>query len=146
MNEMFSRELARHAAARAAAELSCDPRVRLVMLFGSIVDDSRQWVRDIDLAVLRDQPMSLDDRLRLQADLGTAVGMTIDIVPLEQAGVVLAHEVADSGVCLYSRTPDDEIEFVTRARSRYWDFKPYLEQQWKLLGERLEQRRDGTAR
>ncbi len=54
------------------------------------------------------------------------------------------HEVVESGRCVYARHADGETEFVTRARARYWDFKPFLEEQWRLTGERLEERRRGS--
>lgn len=59
------------------------------------------------------------------ADLVLGVGGEIDLVSLNEASIVLAREVADSGDCLYASDADAEVEFVTRARSRYWDFKPF---------------------
>jgi hypothetical protein len=44
---------------------------------------------------------------------------------------------------LFARDPDVETDFVTRARARYWDFKPYRDVQWRLAGERLAERRVG---
>src|SRR3989449_10749658 len=51
-----------------------------------------------------------------------------------------SHEIVESGTCLYARTADAETEFVTRARARYWDFRPYRDEQWRLAGERLAER------
>ena len=39
---------------------------------------------------------------------------------------------------------DMETEFVTRARARYWDFRPYRDEQWRLAGERLAERQLGS--
>ncbi|MEA2627166.1 MAG: uncharacterized protein QOD06_3211 [Candidatus Binatota bacterium] len=128
------------AAERAAAILASDPNVRLVYLFGSAADVARSAVRDVDLAVLTDVPMSLDRLLRLQADLRASVGAAIEIVSLNDPPVVLAHEIAETGRCLYAKDADVEVDFVTRARSRYWDFKPFLEEQWRVAGERLAAR------
>lgn len=93
----------------------------------------------------REPPLSPDDLRALRADLVNLTHCRIDIVDLDDASVVLAWEIADSGECLFSRTPDDELDFVLRARSRYWDFKPYLAEQWRLAGERLEERKRGPA-
>ncbi len=82
--------------------------------------------------------------MRLRTDVAATTGAPIDLVSLNEASVVLAHEVATSGTCLYARDPDIEVEFVTRAHARYWDFKPFLEEQWRLTGERLEERRRGS--
>jgi hypothetical protein len=58
---------------------------------------------------------------------------------------VLAHEVTQAGRCLYAEPPELETDFVTRTHMRYLDFKYYLDQQWRLIGERLEERRRGLA-
>jgi predicted nucleotidyltransferase len=137
-------EGARAAAGRAAEVLVRDTRVKLVYLFGSAADPDRKLVRDVDLAVLTDPALSLDELMRLRADVVAAAGAPVDLVSLNDAPTVLAHEVAASGTCLYARDPDTETEFVTRAHARYWDFKPFLESQWRLTGERLEERRRGS--
>jgi predicted nucleotidyltransferase len=137
-------EEARAAAARAAQVLARDTRVQLVYLFGSAADPGRKLVRDVDLAVLTDPALSLDALMRLRADIVVAAGTPIDIVSLNDAPIVLAHEVATTGTCLYARDADIETAFVTRAHARYWDFKRFLEEQWRLTGERLEERRRGS--
>jgi predicted nucleotidyltransferase len=136
---------ARQLAEQAAQHLADDPRVRLVYLFGSAVDPQRPVVRDIDLAVLTDAPLAQEELLRVRADLVLAIGAEIDLVSLNDAPVVLAWEVAESGSCLYARDADAEVEFVTRARARYWDFKPFLDEQWRLAGQRLKERQRGPA-
>jgi predicted nucleotidyltransferase len=136
---------ARHLAEHAAARLAVDPRIRLVYLFGSAAQSDRAIIGDLDLAVLAEPPLSLEELLRRRAGLIAVAGAPIDLVSLSEASVVLAREVADTGVCLYARTPDLEIEFVTRARARYWDFQPYREEQWRLAGERAAARRSGPA-
>jgi len=42
---------------------------------------------------------------------------------------------------LHANPPESETEFVVRARARYRDWKPFLDRQWRALGERLEERR-----
>ncbi len=137
-------EEARLIAADAAQQLAHDGRVQLVYLFGSAADPERKLVRDIDLAVLTIPPLPLDELMRLRADAAAATAAPLDLVSLNDASVVLAHEVATSGTCLYARDPEIETEFVTRAHARYWDFKPFLDEQWRLTGERLEERRRGS--
>jgi hypothetical protein len=135
----------RQVAERVAQQLAADPRVRLVYLFGSAADSERATVRDVDVAVLTAPPISADELLRLRADLVLATGAEVDLVSLNDAPVVLAWEVAESGHCLYARDADAETEFVTGARSRYWDFKPFLDEQWRLSGARLQERQRGTS-
>ena len=135
---------ARAAADRAGALLARDPRVRLVFLFGSAADPARAEVRDLDLAVLTEPALDLDGLLRLRADLVAAVGTPIDLVSINDAPIVLAHEIADSGRCLFAASPDIEVDFVVRARARYLDWQPFREEQWRQAGERIEDRRRGA--
>lgn len=134
---------AKQRASRAAALMAQDARVRLVFLFGSAMDESVPEVADVDLAVLADPPLDLDERLRLQARLARATKANIELVPLDRASVTLLHEVANHGTCLFARASDDELAFVTRARARFWDFRPYLAEQWRLAAARQEVRRRG---
>jgi predicted nucleotidyltransferase len=134
---------ARRAAEKAAGLLARDRRVLLVYTFGSSVHGTGA-VRDVDVAVLTTPPLTLDELLRARADLVATTGAPIDLVSLNDASIVLAHEVVEGGRCLYARTPDIETEFVTRARARYWDFKPYRDEQWRLAGQRAAERRRGA--
>lgn len=140
----ISLDVARERAERAARFLAADPRVKLVFFFGSAADpDWTLPVGDVDLAILTEPALDLLDLLRLREDLVLAVGGHIDLVPLNDAEVVLAHEVADTGRCLYADPPELETDFVCRAKKRYIDFKPHLDEQWRLSGERLKERLRG---
>jgi predicted nucleotidyltransferase len=141
----FSPEEARERAERAARSLAADPRVKLVFLFGSAADPDRKIpVGDVDLAILTEPSLDFGAFLDLRADTVTAAGGEIDLVPLNEAGVILTHEVAETGICLYSDPPDLEAEFVCRAIMRYLDFKPFFDEQWRIAGERLAERRRGS--
>lgn len=134
-----SPQKARTSARRAADALGRDPRVRLVFLFGSAADESRPAVGDVDLAVLTDPPVSFDERLRLQSKAEQAAGMDLDLVLLHEASVVLAREVALTGVCLYEQSEGLETEWRVRAQMAYLDFKPYLERTRGYLRQHREE-------
>lgn len=137
---------ARARAERAAGFLAADPRVKLVFLFGSAADPDREIpVRDVDIAILTEPALDLGAFLDLRADTVVAAGGEIDLVPLNEVGVILTHEVAETGICLYSDPPELETEFVCRAIMRYLDFKPYFDEQWRIAGERLAERQRGSA-
>jgi predicted nucleotidyltransferase len=142
----ISPEEARERAERAARFLAADPRVKLIFLFGSAaVPDREIPVRDVDLAILMEPPLEFWDFLNFRARAVEAAGGEIDLVPLNEAGVVLAHEVAETGICLHSDPPERATEFICKAIMRYLDFKPFLKEQWRLAGERLEERLRGFA-
>lgn len=135
---------ARARAERAARFLAADPRVKLVFLFGSAADLERKIpVRDVDVAILTEPKLDFREFLGLRADAVDAAGGEIDLVPLNDAGVILKHEVAETGRCLYADPPEGETDFVCRAIMRYLDFKPYFDEQWRIAGERLAERRRG---
>lgn len=137
---------ARQRAWRAARFLAADPRIKLIFLFGSAADPDRKVpVRDVDLAIWMDPPLEFGDFLTLRAGAVEAAGGEIDLVSLNEAGVVLVHEVAETGICLHADPPERATEFVCRAIMRYLDFKPFLKEQWRLAGERLEERLRGFA-
>lgn len=140
-------EAARERAERAAWFLAADPRVKLVFFFGSAADPERKIpVRDVDIAILADPPLEFWDFLGLQGHAEDAAGGGIDLVDLNKAGVVLTYEVADTGICLYSNPPELQDEFVCRALMQYFDFKYYLDEQWRNTGERLRERLHGLER
>lgn len=137
-------DVARAAAAQAARVLAGDARVTLVYLFGSAADPSANEVEDLDLGILSEPPLDADALLRLGAAVTEAVRAPVDLIALERAPIVLAHEVAEHGRCLFARRAEVETDFVVRARARYWDFKPFLETQWRYAGERLRERGRGA--
>jgi predicted nucleotidyltransferase len=132
-------ELARQAARRLAE----DQRVVLVYLFGSALGES-EAARDVDLAILTAPALELDELLRLRADLVGAIGAPVDLISLNDASIVLAHEVTESRRCLFARDPHADTDLVTRTRARWWDWAPYRAARWRLAGERLEERSRGT--
>jgi predicted nucleotidyltransferase len=127
-------------ARRAARQLAADPRIRVVYLFGSAARAGRVPPRDLDLAVLAQPALRLRELLHIQGELQQQLGVPVDLISLNDAPIVLAHEVVEGGRCLYARSPDDETELVTRTRMRWWDWLPVRRAQWQASGERLEER------
>jgi predicted nucleotidyltransferase len=120
--------------------LASETRVRVAFLFGSAAHPGAVAPRDLDLAVVARPPLALRELLQLQGRLQDVATLPVDLVSLDGAPIVLAHEIIEGGRCLYARTPDDETEVVTRTRMRWWDWLPVRERQWEASGERLEDR------
>ncbi len=131
---------ARERASRAAHHLAGDRRVRLIYLFGSTAAGDRAAVGDVDLGILTRPALNLRELLALRADAAASAGAGLDLVPLNGAPVVLAWEVVRHGECLYAADPAEELDFLLRTQRGYWDFKPFLETQWRLTARRLEER------
>lgn len=137
-------EVARDRAEKAARWLAADPRVQMVYFFGSAAEPAAETVGDIDLGVLTEPRLPLMGFAELAADAEQAAGGGVHLVDLAEASVVLAHEVARHGRCLFATRPEVAVEFAIRAAARYWDFKPFLDEQWRLVGERQEKRLHGA--
>jgi predicted nucleotidyltransferase len=94
--QRLSAPAAREALERSAKHLATDARLQLVFLFGSTLDPGQRAVRDVDLAVLTEPPLSLDELVRLRADAVLAAGAPTDERCVEDIIVQLgAHRVID---------------------------------------------------
>src|SRR5262245_55734335 len=94
-----------------------EPRVELIVLFGSAAMGRARPRSDLDIAVRGDGPLDLDALYRILAPrLGTD---RVDLVDLRKAGSVLAFEVARHGRPLFERTPGTFRRFQALASSRY---------------------------
>ena len=126
-------------ARRAASLLAEDPRVEMVYLFGSGADGGRE-AKDLDLAIMTKSPLELATLLELRARVVEEVHLPVDLIPLNEASVILCHEIAETGRCLYARRPELETDFVVRSRARYWDFQPFFREQERLARLRSAER------
>jgi predicted nucleotidyltransferase len=96
---------------------------------------------DIDVAVLFTGTPAPEDLNRLVADLETASDRTIDLVVLNVAPPLLAHEIISTGSCLLSRDDDERARFEVRAISRYLDTAYLRNIQRAYLRERVDAHR-----
>ena len=93
---------------RAAAHLARDGRVVAVWAFGSRAAGIASARSDYDLAVLLDGSPSLDEELKLRADVGTEAACPgLDLVVLNGAPPLLRFEVIATGRRLHAR--DDAL-------------------------------------
>ena len=67
-------EQAQEAIERAATILAQHPGVRLVYVYGSAADDARATVQAVDLALLPANALTLDELMRLRAELVKVCG------------------------------------------------------------------------
>ena len=74
-------------------------------------------------------------------DLEVAAGRGVDLVVLNDAPPLLAHEVVATGTCLVCRDEDERARFVARTVFRYVDTAHLRRIQRTYLRERTEARR-----
>jgi len=98
--------------------------VVLCYLHGSLAASNARRDSDADIAVLFDEMppdvIALTGSL-LQALEGFAPGRELDIAILNEASPLFNQSVAAHGMCLYSRSEDDETRFQVRAMHEYED-------------------------
>lgn len=112
--------------------------VRLAYVFGSAARDQARASSDVDIAVLLEPLPAPADLDRLATDLETVAGRRVDLVVLNTAPPLLAHEVIKTGQRLTCRSEAERVRFETHAAARYLDTAHLRRVQHRYLRERAE--------
>ena len=115
--------------------------VRLAYVFGSLARGAVRPKSDADVAVLFSGSPPTESLDRLVTDLEVAAGRGVDLVVLNDAPPLLAHEVVATGTCLVCRDEDERARFEARTVFRYVDTAHLRRMQQAYLRERTEARR-----
>jgi predicted nucleotidyltransferase len=89
--------------------------VRLGLLFGSFARGTANERSDVDIAIDVSCAWGSVDRLRIAAQLSTALGEEVDLVVLGDAGVPLLDEIVRDAVVAYEATPYAAARWRTHA-------------------------------
>lgn len=119
--------------------------VRLGYLFGSAAQGHANALSDLDIALLVDEAYSkthatsFDYELSLISDLTEALHTDkIDLVLLNQAPPLLAHEVIRTGSLLFCRDEQERMAFELLVKKRYLDTKALRDLKRQYLYRRIE--------
>ena len=115
--------------------------VRLAYLFGSEARGEGRASSDLDVGVVFSSvpaPAELD---RLATNLETVAGRRVDLVVLNDAPPLLAHEAIRANRLIVCRDEDERVRFHTHATARYLDTARLRRVQHAFLRERAEARR-----
>ncbi len=104
--------------------------VILAYLFGSTVRGDTGRLSDVDIGVLLDEKLSKKDRfdleLKIISEIATLIKKNkIDLIVLNEAPLLLAHNVIKDGIILKS-TETERVKFETKILSMYMDEKYYI--------------------
>jgi uncharacterized protein len=106
-------------------------QIQAVYLFGSVALEKASTSSDIDIAVRfsPDQPpeFCLRFRFELAGEIENITGKKVDVVILNSASLSMIRQVLSHGILLYSKSREEEIEFVVAKRREYFDFRYYLD-------------------
>ena len=109
--------------------LSKRREIQAVYIFGSFASGRSRINSDIDIAVLLNPKSlrleSLDYRLKLAAEISSAIGRSnVDLVILNEAPPVLAHQVLSKGQLVFERSASARVDFEVRTVNAYLDTEP----------------------
>jgi predicted nucleotidyltransferase len=91
------------------------PGIHAAYVFGSVLADDRESIRDVDFAVLARHPLSLAETGNLLLELERVLGTDqIDVVDLRTARGELRFEVLSQGRLLVERDADAHARFRER--------------------------------
>lgn len=116
-----------------------DNDVLLVLLFGSFGTPDEHSLSDIDVAVLLRDRISLQDELRMSAELTLLLSEDIDLVLLRQTGVNIAYRALTTGRKVFTCDSLLITDFVEKIINDYLDFGLRLESMDRDFAEGLRE-------
>jgi predicted nucleotidyltransferase len=117
------------------------PEVLAAYLFGSTASGRTHPGSDIDIGLLIDRQRirrsSLQYRLRIMADLGSALGRSdVDVVLMDDAPPALAQNIIAKGILVSERSHSARVAFQVRALNFFMDTEPMRRQYLSHLKRR----------
>jgi hypothetical protein len=112
--------------------------VRLAYLFGSAVRGHARRSSDLDIAALFEAPPDPGEIDRLASQLEHAARQRVDLVILDTAPPLLAHEIIATGRVLVCRDERQRVSFEARTTARYLGTAHLRRVQHAYLRQRAE--------
>ena len=75
------------------ATLALHPEIRLVILFGSLATGQGHHGSDVDLAIDAGQPLEVNAKMSLMAELAECTGRPVDLIDLQTVGEPLLGQI-----------------------------------------------------
>lgn len=118
--------------------------IQAAYLFGSAVTGRTRKDSDVDVALLLSpKSVRLKDlgyRLKVSRELANAIGRAaIDLVILNDASPVLAHQVISKGKLVFERSRSARVNYQVRAVNLYLDTEPMRALYRRYLKKRIRE-------
>lgn len=108
------------------------PRIRLVVLFGSLAKNAARIDSDIDLAVSADRPLDANEKMQLIMDLAEITGRPVDLVDLFTLGEPLLGQIIANG----RKVLGDDSHFAMLLSKHLFNQADFMPYQKRILRER----------
>lgn len=106
-------------------EIACKYDLSFVALFGSQATGRTHQKSDIDIAVIRKQPISFDDRLKIIGDFSDVFEREdVEVVDMSSASPTLMYAVVRDGKLLYEEKENDFLNW------KLYAIKIWMETAW----------------
>lgn len=114
------------------ATLAPHPEIRLAILFGSLATGQGHYGSDVDLAIDAGQPLEIEEKMTLMAELAERTGRPVDLIDLRTIGEPLLGQILKHGKRILG---EDVVyaELIKRHVFNEADFMPYYR---RILRER----------
>jgi uncharacterized protein len=113
--------------------LAEEPDLQAAALFGSFARNEPTPWSDLDIAWLSQDPLTLDRRLHLQAELTWVAERAVDLVDIRRAPLPLRGRAVHDAIPLLLRDEAAWIDFVASTTIAWLDFRPSYELAVKTL-------------
>lgn len=114
------------------AALAPHPEIRQAILFGSLATGQGRHDSDVDLAIDAGQPLEMQAKMKLMAELAERTGRPVDLIDLQTIGEPLLGQILKHGKRILG---EDGLyaELIKRHVFDEADFMPYYR---RILRER----------
>ncbi len=111
--------------------------IKAVYLFGSFAENKTNRFSDIDIGILLEEGFSKSIKIDVLARL-TEIGLdSIDLVIMNEAPLLLRHEIVKHNYLLYCKEGFDKNTYFSITVLKYLDFRPYQIYQQERFKERI---------
>jgi predicted nucleotidyltransferase len=117
-------------------------KLKLIYIYGSYAFNNAGKLSDVDIAILGENKLNLDKKLKLLEALQEIFEEeAVDLVELSKVPLTLIHRILKEGKCIFTSDLATKIDFEVRNEHLYYDTQPLRKEYFEGLKKRIK---DGT--
>ena len=114
-----------------------NPAILSAYLFGSMASGRARENSDADIAVRFSNETSTMERFQTRLELidlfEDVLDRQVDVIPINDASLVMIHQVYVHGIPLFVRNEKDEERYRILKQKEYFDFRYYLDREFDAI-------------